>query len=205
MSQSADRRIPSLDGLRALSIWFVLLAHLAGTRFFPVSTEVGNVWNFGDFGVRAFFVISGFLITGLLLREIAESGRVRLGASTSVERSGSSLRTTPICWPSRPRRALDSSSWHRTIAFTPRHTRQTTMPNGRGSWGIALVIDWCVTFADGRVGRVPNAPPLVFVGWISYSLYLWQQPFLIACRRQTWQSFRRISYWPCSARWRRTS
>ena len=31
---------------------------------------------------------------------------------------------------------------------------------------------------DGRVGRVLNAAPLVFVGWLSYSLYLWQQPFL---------------------------
>jgi peptidoglycan/LPS O-acetylase OafA/YrhL len=43
---------------------------------------------------------------------------------------------------------------------------------------LALCIDWCVTFHDGRIGRVLNAAPLVFVGWISYSLYLWQQPFL---------------------------
>ena len=35
-----------------------------------------------------------------------------------------------------------------------------------------------MTFHDGRVGRVLNAAPLVFVGWLSYSLYLWQQPFL---------------------------
>jgi peptidoglycan/LPS O-acetylase OafA/YrhL len=43
---------------------------------------------------------------------------------------------------------------------------------------IALCIDWAVTNHDGRIGHVLNAPPLVFVGWISYSLYLWQQPFL---------------------------
>jgi peptidoglycan/LPS O-acetylase OafA/YrhL len=43
---------------------------------------------------------------------------------------------------------------------------------------IALCIDWAVTFHQGRVGRVLNAAPLVFVGWLSYSLYLWQQPFL---------------------------
>jgi hypothetical protein len=43
---------------------------------------------------------------------------------------------------------------------------------------VALTIDWCVTFHEGRVGRVLNAAPLVFIGWISYSLYLWQQPFL---------------------------
>ena len=43
---------------------------------------------------------------------------------------------------------------------------------------IALCIDWAVTHHDGRIGRVLNAAPLVFIGWISYSLYLWQQPFL---------------------------
>jgi peptidoglycan/LPS O-acetylase OafA/YrhL len=43
---------------------------------------------------------------------------------------------------------------------------------------IALCIDWAVTHHEGRIGRVLNAAPLVFVGWISYSLYLWQQPFL---------------------------
>jgi peptidoglycan/LPS O-acetylase OafA/YrhL len=43
---------------------------------------------------------------------------------------------------------------------------------------IALCLDWAVTFHDGRVGRLLNAAPLVFVGWLSYSLYLWQQPFL---------------------------
>jgi peptidoglycan/LPS O-acetylase OafA/YrhL len=44
--------------------------------------------------------------------------------------------------------------------------------------GAALCLDWCVTFPEGRVGTVLNAPPLVFVGLLSYSLYLWQQLFL---------------------------
>jgi peptidoglycan/LPS O-acetylase OafA/YrhL len=44
--------------------------------------------------------------------------------------------------------------------------------------GIALSIDWCVTHHDGRIGRLLNTAPIVFVGWLSYSLYLWQQPFL---------------------------
>jgi peptidoglycan/LPS O-acetylase OafA/YrhL len=43
---------------------------------------------------------------------------------------------------------------------------------------VALCLDWCVTFPEGRVGRVLNAAPLAFVGWISYSLDLSQQPFL---------------------------
>jgi len=35
-----------------------------------------------------------------------------------------------------------------------------------------------VTYPTGRVGRILNSRPLVFVGVISYSIYLWQQLFL---------------------------
>ena len=79
MSAATDRRIPSLDGLRAISIALVLISHLAGTRKFPLSTSSGNFWALGEFGVRVFFVISGFLITGLLLDELARTDRIRLG------------------------------------------------------------------------------------------------------------------------------
>jgi len=44
--------------------------------------------------------------------------------------------------------------------------------------GIALCLDWCVTFYTGRVGRILNSRPLVFIGVMSYSIYLWQQVFL---------------------------
>jgi peptidoglycan/LPS O-acetylase OafA/YrhL len=69
-------RIPSLDGLRAVSIGMVILAHLSGTRFFP--SLVTGRRDVGNIGVRIFFVISGFLITTLLLQELAEKGRVSL-------------------------------------------------------------------------------------------------------------------------------
>jgi peptidoglycan/LPS O-acetylase OafA/YrhL len=72
-----DGRIPSLDGLRALSIGLVLLAHLTGTQRFPVIPELGH-WHLGDLGVRVFFVISGFLITTLLLEEVDRTGTVSL-------------------------------------------------------------------------------------------------------------------------------
>jgi peptidoglycan/LPS O-acetylase OafA/YrhL len=70
-------RIPSLDGLRAISIALVLIGHayigraIAGTW----------VWRFigrADLGVAIFFVISGFLITSLLLREEEKTGRTSL-------------------------------------------------------------------------------------------------------------------------------
>ncbi len=42
----------------------------------------------------------------------------------------------------------------------------------------ALCIDWALMFSQGFVGRLLNARPLAWVGMMSYSLYLWQQPFL---------------------------
>jgi len=75
--QSPNSRVASLDGLRAISIAFVILGHLAGTRGFPiVSATIPAA--LAALGVRVFFVISGFLITRLLLIEQEKHGSVRL-------------------------------------------------------------------------------------------------------------------------------
>lgn len=72
-----QRNIPSLDGLRAVSIGLVIFSHLEGTRhFLPVLPVVGDL---GRLGVRIFFVISGFLITSLLLEERLKAGRISVG------------------------------------------------------------------------------------------------------------------------------
>lgn len=69
-------RIPSLDGVRAVAIALVLLSHLIGTRGFPVTTT--PLIDTGALGVRVFFVLSGYLITGLLRDEWARTGRIDL-------------------------------------------------------------------------------------------------------------------------------
>ncbi|WP_437385057.1 acyltransferase family protein [Plantibacter flavus] len=56
-----------IQGLRAVAVVVVVLAHTTGL---PVG---------GFVGVDVFFVISGFLITGLLLREDERTGRLSLG------------------------------------------------------------------------------------------------------------------------------
>ena len=43
---------------------------------------------------------------------------------------------------------------------------------------LALTIDRFVRFPDSLVGRVLNLPLFAFIGVLSYSIYLWQQPFL---------------------------
>jgi peptidoglycan/LPS O-acetylase OafA/YrhL len=72
----AQRVIPSLDGLRAISIVLVLIAHLRGTRNFPIPAVYTPA--LGEFGVRVLFVISGFLITSILLEELRRTGRISL-------------------------------------------------------------------------------------------------------------------------------
>lgn len=57
-------RIPSLDGLRAVSISLVVVGHWAELRY---HSDVAGA--FANLGVRIFFVISGYLITTLLLKE----------------------------------------------------------------------------------------------------------------------------------------
>jgi peptidoglycan/LPS O-acetylase OafA/YrhL len=74
------KRIPSLDGMRALSIALVLAAHLSGTRHFFSTATLQPLGDLGNLGVRTFFVISGFLITRLLLLELEKTRRISLKA-----------------------------------------------------------------------------------------------------------------------------
>ena len=82
--------LPVLDGFRALSMLLVIVFHTC-TIYASVQPEVelidmidqggwlrAWVWN-GDKGVDIFFVISGFLITGILLRQIDRDGRIQFG------------------------------------------------------------------------------------------------------------------------------
>lgn len=64
-----NRRFPGLDGLRALAATMVIFFHFGGPKW---------GWLSGWVGVYIFFVLSGFLITTLLLREQDRTGRISL-------------------------------------------------------------------------------------------------------------------------------
>jgi peptidoglycan/LPS O-acetylase OafA/YrhL len=304
-SRASDypRRIPSLDGLRAISIALVLAHHVAGTSYSPIPASFANHMAFGELGVRVFFVISGFLITGLLLKELDKQGNIRLGrfyfrrtmrifppyyafivalillqafgliellkgdvlhaltyTSNYHARSWNTGHTWSLAveeqfyllWPAAllllgRRRGLVAAASLIVICPLIRVAESQLMPTlqegighrfetmadalavgcllaGMRHWlkaqplyqrilcskffflipllvlvtntmhdhwrpfilvgftlmnvGIALTIDWCVTNHQTRVGRLLNTGPMVYVGVISYSLYLWQQIFL---------------------------
>lgn len=63
-------RMPGLDALRGLAVALVLLNHAAPTTFGAA----------GVLGVTIFFALSGWLITGVLMRDLERHGRVRFGS-----------------------------------------------------------------------------------------------------------------------------
>lgn len=66
-ARSKSRYIPALDGLRTLAVVAVVLYHLNLT------------WAQGGLlGVTVFFVLSGYLITRLLINEVSKTGRIDL-------------------------------------------------------------------------------------------------------------------------------
>lgn len=314
-AHSARGRILSLDGLRAISIALVLIGHLAGTRGFPLRADVGNALALGHVGVHIFFVISGFLITGLLLKELDKTGRIHLGrfyfrrtlrifppyytlilvlvmaqaagvlrlapgdvahaiTYTSNYDSGRSwwvghtwslgveeqfyllwpavlvalgakrglrvaaaiLLLTPIvrlaevqffrvyidgigarfetvadaiaigCVLACAREELHRRAAYLRVLESPlfvvvpllvfagsmlgNHPRLAyVVGQPIANLCAALVVDWAVTYPAGRVGRLLNTRALVFVGAMSYSLYLWQQPFLNRSSNGWWAAF----------------
>lgn len=90
MKETTPDYMPQLDSLRALAVFTVMIHH-----WLPGFLGFGP-W--GDLGVRCFFVLSGFLITGILLRArtAVEGGRSTTGWQMRQFYIRRSLRIFPI-------------------------------------------------------------------------------------------------------------
>ena len=71
--------LPALDGVRGLAILLVLLFHFVGqtTATNRLEAAVNGVLSYGCLGVDLFFVLSGFLITGILYDSRSSDGYFR--------------------------------------------------------------------------------------------------------------------------------
>jgi peptidoglycan/LPS O-acetylase OafA/YrhL len=82
-SNRTSHHIPALDGLRAFAVTGVLFCHVSNTWDWeqvapsPLSQPVSVICGWGWVGVDLFFVLSGFLITGLLYEAKGGAGYFR--------------------------------------------------------------------------------------------------------------------------------
>jgi peptidoglycan/LPS O-acetylase OafA/YrhL len=301
-SRHESHRIPSLDGIRALSIALVVAWHLSTSGSAPWLAPLWRI-DSGNLGVRIFFVISGYLITSLLLAEHARTGTISLrrfyfrralrimpafyfflcamalaaalglvpvtrfellraatytanyagtgwtlghtwslaveeqfyllwpslivllGVRRSFMGAALVLLLSPLFrsiaalsghWPDNPRYSFEcvadalatgcllayvrpwlwnQAGYRRVLELGAMELWPMTilaLAVASARWehfgsivgisllnvAIAVWIDWCLRFPGSRVGRILNARPIAFVGVLSYSIYLWQQPFL---------------------------
>ncbi|MBK6992781.1 MAG: acyltransferase [Chitinophagaceae bacterium] len=88
---------PNLDGLRFFSFIIVFFSHIFATQYDYIKEEgwyqvfKGRLFGDGDMGVSFFFVLSGFLITYLLIKEKQLTGKVHI--------SSFYIRRTLRIWP----------------------------------------------------------------------------------------------------------
>jgi peptidoglycan/LPS O-acetylase OafA/YrhL len=111
---------PALDGLRGIALILVLVYHFTG-----VNGPLPGGWS----GVDVFFVLSGFLITGLILDERKLHGRVSMGRFYA--RRG--LRLLPAL-------LVMLASWCLLLLLFHDQTWFGAVPNGSKSGGTVAVL-----------------------------------------------------------------
>lgn len=157
------RYMPHLDALRAFAVGLVLLYHF----WRPARQAV----HFGGIGVRVFFVLSGFLITGILLhsRRQADADRLSTGAAVRRFYLRRVLRIFPlfylalvIAWFGKVADAREGMAWHvsylSNVYFFLENAAHPGQWGGHVAhfWSLAveeqfyLVWPWVILFASWR-------------------------------------------------------
>jgi peptidoglycan/LPS O-acetylase OafA/YrhL len=75
----SDRsRLFQLDGLRGLAVLLVVVSHIPYSTEIPEYAKGLTIYSYGNLAVRLFFVISGFIVTHLMLKEQQRAGEISL-------------------------------------------------------------------------------------------------------------------------------
>lgn len=82
---SVSVRSKSIDGFRGIAVLLVVFSHAVTYRFaskpYIFSEQIQRLAGpLSEIGVQIFFVISGFIITSLLLREEASNTKINIAA-----------------------------------------------------------------------------------------------------------------------------
>jgi peptidoglycan/LPS O-acetylase OafA/YrhL len=158
------RYMPQLDALRAIAVGLVVVYHF----WRPARHQS---LHFGSIGVRIFFVLSGFLITGILLEARRELDAGRTSPGTAVRRFylRRVLRIFPvyylvlaIAWAGNVVGAREGIAWHAAYLSNLYFFRENAVHPGRWGgrvahfWSLAVeeqfyvVWPWVILFAPRR-------------------------------------------------------
>jgi peptidoglycan/LPS O-acetylase OafA/YrhL len=195
VQKSTPHRIPSLDGCRAISICLVILSHLCNTPSFQAFNPYARMmYHFGPFGVKVFFVISGFLITSLLLNEERKSGTISI-KMFYVRRA---FRIWPVAYTFILVVAL--LAWKNWITlpphnllyaatFTMNHVQDGSWLTGH-FWSLAIeeqfYLVWPVVFLlAGRRGRLFSCFLILFLAPLLRTLSYVYEPGIFAAMQES--------------------
>ncbi len=134
------RHLPGLDGVRGLAILMVMIGHFITVGDNLPKNALGRLLHSGYTGVDLFFVLSGFLITGILIDSKDGPGFFRV---FYIRRA---LRIFPLYY------GLLAVSWLTVVFITPQD-RQVLQGQDSMAWfwlyasniGIAVKGDWLAT------------------------------------------------------------
>lgn len=142
------RHMPQLDGVRAIAAGMVVCYHF----YDPIRQHV----QLGSIGVRIFFVLSGFLITGILLRtRIATDASGTAGRGRGLRRFyiRRFLRIFPLyyfalglAWLTRVEGARGSMAWHAAYLSNVLFFLQNAAHHGK--WGGNLAHFWSLSVEE---------------------------------------------------------
>jgi peptidoglycan/LPS O-acetylase OafA/YrhL len=141
------RHMAQLDSLRAVAVGLVLVYHF----WRPARQSV----HFGGIGVRIFFVLSGFLITGILLRSRWELDQGKVVARAAVVRFyiRRCLRIVPlyycallIAWYGQVYGARPGMAWHATYLSNVYFFLESASHAGR--WGGHVAHFWSLAVEE---------------------------------------------------------
>ncbi len=109
-------KLLQLDGLRAIAVFLVLIQH-----FVPQGHVLLKLITWGTIGVQLFFVLSGFLITRILLdaRTRIDCGATTLGFTLRQFHIRRILRIFPVFYVSLLRESVREGEWRVLDEYLP--------------------------------------------------------------------------------------